>query len=321
VLRGLKTLSDPNLLIGSASSDDAAVYRISDDLALVQTLDFFTPIVDDPYLFGQIAAANSLSDIYAMGGKPITAMNIVAMPTDEISLDTINKILKGGADKVAEAGCALAGGHTVQNPEPLYGLSVTGLVNPHRVISNAGAQPGDHLLLTKPIGTGIISTAIKKGLASAELIAKVSQHMASLNTQGTAMAEAGLTKAGTDVTGFGLLGHLSHVCRESGVTARIAASQVPVFDPAVIEFIKSGCVPGGSRKNLELAEEFTLFGNSVPDELKILLADAQTSGGLLLAVSPEHYQEAQDLLFAKGSAIVADIGVVTHQDEHAVVVS
>ena len=321
MLRGLKTLSDPNLLIGSASSDDAAVYRISDDLALVQTLDFFTPIVDDPYLFGQIAAANSLSDIYAMGGKPITAMNIVAMPTDEISLDTINEILKGGADKVAEAGCALAGGHTVQNPEPLYGLSVTGLVNPHRVISNAGAQPGDHLLLTKPIGTGIVSTAIKKGLASLELIQKVSEHMASLNTQGTAMAEAGLTKAGTDVTGFGLLGHLSHVCRESGVTARIAASQVPVFDPAVIEFIKAGCVPGGSRKNLELAEEFTLFGNSVPDELKILLADAQTSGGLLLAVSPEHYQEAQDLLFAKGSAIVADIGVVTHQDEHPVVVS
>lgn len=321
MLRGLKTLSDPNLLIGSASSDDAAVYRISDDLALVQTLDFFTPIVDDPYLFGQIAAANSLSDIYAMGGKPITAMNIVAMPTDEISLDTINEILKGGADKVAEAGCALAGGHTVQNPEPLYGLSVTGLVNPHRVISNAGAQPGDHLLLTKPIGTGIVSTAIKKGLASPELIQKVSEHMASLNTQGTAMAEAGLTKAGTDVTGFGLLGHLSHVCRESGVTARIAASQVPVFDPAVIEFIKAGCVPGGSRKNLELAEEFTLFGSSVPDELKILLADAQTSGGLLLAVSPEHYQEAQDLLFAKGSAIVADIGVVTHQDEHPVVVS
>ena len=321
MLRGLKTLSDPNLLIGSASSDDAAVYRISDDLALVQTLDFFTPIVDDPYLFGQIAAANSLSDIYAMGGKPITAMNIVAMPTDEISLDTINEILKGGADKVAEAGCALAGGHTVQNPEPLYGLSVTGLVNPHRVISNAGAQPGDHLLLTKPIGTGIVSTAIKKGLASSDLIQKVSEHMASLNTQGTAMAEAGLTKAGTDVTGFGLLGHLSHVCRESGVTARIAASQVPVFDPAVIEFIKAGCVPGGSRKNLELAEEFTLFGNSVPDELKILLADAQTSGGLLLAVSPEHYQEAQDLLFAKGSAIVADIGVVTHQDEHPVVVS
>ncbi|MDB0068682.1 selenide, water dikinase SelD, partial [Akkermansiaceae bacterium] len=221
----------------------------------------------------------------------------------------------------AEAGCALAGGHTVQNPEPLYGLSVTGLVNPHRVISNAGAQAGDHLLLTKPIGTGIISTAIKKGLASDELIEKVSAHMASLNTCGTAMAEAGLTRAGTDVTGFGLLGHLSHLCRESGVTARLDASMVPAFDPAVIDFIKSGCVPGGSRKNLELAREFTRFGNDVPAELQILLADAQTSGGLLLAVSPEHYQEAQDLLFAKGAAVVADIGVVTHQEDIAVIVS
>ncbi len=320
-MRGLQTISDPDLLIGSASSDDAAVYRISDDVALVQTLDFFTPIVDDPYLFGQIAAANSLSDIYAMGGKPITAMNIVAMPTDEISLDTINQIMKGGADKVAEANCALAGGHTVQNPEPLYGLSVTGLVNPNRVISNAGAEPGDHLLLTKPIGTGIISTAIKKGLASEELIEKVSAHMASLNTCGTAMAEADLTKAGTDVTGFGLLGHLSHLCRESGVTARLDSSQVPAFDPTVIDFITSGCVPGGSRKNLELAREFTRFENGVSEELQVLLADAQTSGGLLLAVSPENYQEAQDLLRAEGVAIVADIGVITEQQDIAVIVS
>jgi len=320
-LRGLQTISDPDLLIGSASSDDAAVYRLSDELALVQTLDFFTPIVDDPYLFGQIAAANSLSDIYAMGGKPITAMNIVAVPTEELSLDTINEILKGGADKVAEAGCALAGGHTVQNPEPLYGLSVTGVVHPHRVISNAGAKPGDHLFLTKPIGTGIVSTAIKRGLASRELIEKVSVHMASLNTPGTAMAEAGLTRAGTDVTGFGLLGHLSHLCRESGVSARLDALKVPAFDSAVLEFIKSGCVPGGSRKNLELAREFTRFGKDVSEELQLLLADAQTSGGLLLAVSPEHYQEAEDLLYAEGVAFVADIGVVTEQEKIGVIVS
>lgn len=320
-MRGLQTISDPDLLIGSASSDDAAVYRLSDELALVQTLDFFTPIVDDPYLFGQIAAANSLSDIYAMGGKPITAMNIVAVPTEELSLDTINEILKGGADKVAEAGCALAGGHTVQNPEPLYGLSVTGVVHPHRVISNAGAKPGDHLFLTKPIGTGIVSTAIKRGLASRELIEKVSVHMASLNTPGTAMAEAGLTRAGTDVTGFGLLGHLSHLCRESGVSARLDALKVPAFDSAVLEFIKSGCVPGGSRKNLELAREFTRFGKDVSEELQLLLADAQTSGGLLLAVSPEHYQEAEDLLYAEGVAFVADIGVVTEQEKIGVIVS
>ncbi|MFT6382766.1 MAG: selenide,water dikinase, partial [Akkermansiaceae bacterium] len=300
-MRGLNNISDPNLLIGSASSDDAAVYRINDHLALVQTLDFFTPIVDDPYLFGQIAAANSLSDVYAMGGKPITAMNIVAMPTDEISLDVINQILRGGADKVAEANCALAGGHTVQNPEPLYGLSVTGTVDPHRVISNAGARIGDHLLLTKPLGTGIISTAIKKGICSPKLEAKASAQMASLNTPGTAIAAVGLTRAGTDVTGFGLLGHLSHLCRESKVTARIDFSAIPVIDPDVIEFIKQGCVPGGSRENLRLAHEFTTFSSDVPEEIQILLADAQTSGGLLLAVNPKDLHQAQDILYANGA--------------------
>lgn len=320
-MRGLTNIQDPNLLIGSASSDDAAVYRISADLALVQTLDFFTPIVDDPYLFGQIAAANSLSDVYAMGGKPITAMNIVAMPTDLLSLDTINQILRGGADKVAEAGCALAGGHTVQNPEPLYGLSVTGLVNPHKVIANAGAKAGDHLLLTKPLGTGIISTAIKKGLASEALAAKAAKEMAALNTAGAALASVGLTRAGTDVTGFGLLGHLSHMCRESGVTARIDAHAVPAIDQAVLEFIKQGCVPGGSRKNLELAKAFTTFAKDVSGELQILLADAQTSGGLLLAVHPDHLHDAREILLANGAHIVADIGVLTHQEDMAVVVS
>jgi len=320
-LRGITNIQDPDLLIGSASSDDAAVYRVAPDLALVQTLDFFTPIVDDPYLFGQIAAANSLSDVYAMGGKPVTAMNIVAVPTDLLSLETINQILKGGADKVAEANCALAGGHTVQNPEPLYGLSVTGLVNPHRVISNAGATAGDHLVLTKPLGTGIISTAIKRGLASEELAAKAAKEMAALNTAGAALATTGLTRAGTDVTGFGLLGHLSHMCRESHLTARIDSHAVPAIDHEVLEFIKQGCVPGGSRQNLELAKEFTTFASDVPKELQILLADAQTSGGLLLAVHPDHLHDAQEILLANGAHIVADIGVLSHQDDSAVVVS
>lgn len=320
-MRGLQTLPDPNLLIGSASSDDAAVYKINEEVALVQTLDFFTPIVDDPYLFGQIAAANSLSDVYAMGGKPITAMNIVAVPTDQVSLDDVNAILRGGADKVAEAGAALAGGHTVQNPEPLYGLSVTGTLHPHRTIANNGAQAGDHLVLTKPLGTGIVSTAIKKGLATEELAQKASELMAMLNIPGAPIAQAGLTRAGTDVTGFGLLGHLSHMCRESGLTARLDAHAVPAIDPAVLQFIKDGCVPGGSRKNLALAEEFTLFGNDVPEELKILLADAQTSGGLLLAIKPDDLKEAQDLLFATGAPIVAEIGILTTQEENAVVVA
>lgn len=320
-MRGLSNISDPNLLIGSASSDDAAVYRISDEIALVQTLDFFTPIVDDPYLFGQIAAANSLSDVYAMGGKPITAMNIVAVPTDELDLDTINMILKGGADKVAEANCSLAGGHTVQNPEPLYGLSVTGLVNPNRVISNAGAKAGDHLLLTKPLGTGIISTAIKRGICSPELEKKASTQMATLNTPGSAIAAVGLTRAGTDVTGFGLLGHLSHLCRESGVTAHLNSRKVPAIDPNVLEFIKQGCVPGGSRENLRLAREFTSFAADVSEEMQILLADAQTSGGLLVAVNPDDLQEAQDVLNANGANIVAEIGILTTTDKKAIVVS
>ena len=322
-MRGLTNISDPNLLIGSASSDDAAVYRINDEVALVQTLDFFTPIVDDPYLYGQIAAANSLSDVYAMGGKPITAMNIVGMPTDEISLDVINQILRGGADKVAEAHCALAGGHTVQNPEPLYGLSVTGTVDPNNVISNAGGKAGDILLLTKPLGTGIISTAIKRGICSTELEAKASLQMASLNIPGAAIAAAGLTRAGTDVTGFGLLGHLSHLCRESKVTAHLNASAVPLIDPDVIEFIKQGCVPGGSRENLRLAHEFTTFGANVAEELHVLLADAQTSGGLLLAVNPKDLKEAQDILHESGAPIVAEIGTLTDAkgEGEAVIVS
>ncbi len=236
-MRGLKNLPDANLLIGSASADDAAVYRLRDDLALVQTLDFFTPIVDDPYLFGQIAAANSLSDVYAMGGKPITAMNIVAVPTDEVSLDDINLILKGGADKVAESGAVLAGGHTVQNPEPFYGLSVTGTIHPERVISNAGGQVGDRLLLTKALGTGIIGTAIKRELSDDDLTAAATRCMTSLNTPGSAVAEAGLTRAGTDVTGFGLLGHLSHLCRESKVSARLDSASIPAIDPRVMELI------------------------------------------------------------------------------------
>jgi len=320
-LRGITNIQDPNLLIGSASSDDAAVYQVSPDLALVQTLDFFTPIVDDPYLFGQIAAANSLSDVYAMGGRPITAMNIVAVPTDLLSLETINQILKGGADKVAEANCALAGGHTVQNPEPLYGLSVTGLVDPNRVISNAGASAGDHLLLTKPLGTGIVSTAIKRNLASNELAQKAAQVMASLNTAGAALASAGLTRAGTDVTGFGLLGHLSHLCRESNLTAQLNSQKVPAIDPEVVNFIDQGCVPGGSRKNLELAKEFTKFADQIDEADQILLADAQTSGGLLLAVNPDHLEQAQEILLSNGAQLVADIGVLSQPEDFSVIVS
>lgn len=321
VLRGLANINDPNLLVGSASSDDAAVYRISDDQALVQTLDFFTPIVDDPYQYGQIAAANSLSDVYAMGGRPITAMNIVGVPTDEISLETVNAILRGGADKVAESNCVLAGGHTVQNPEPLYGLSVTGLVHPDRVISNAGGKPGDVLLLTKPLGTGILSTAMKRGIEIGNLVEVVAGLMASLNTPGTPVAEAGLTTCGTDVTGFGLLGHLLGICRESGVTAQLDAAAIPAIDGKVIELIEEGCVPGGSRKNLETALLQVNFASGVSEALQVLLADAQTSGGLLLAVAPEKVAQAEDVLHEAGAPIVVQIGSLQERGEKDVEVS
>ncbi|MBK1835231.1 selenide, water dikinase SelD [Roseibacillus ishigakijimensis] len=320
-MRGLAHVEDPNLMVGSASSDDAAVYRLSPTQALVQTLDFFTPIVDDPYQYGQIAAANSLSDVYAMGGRPVTAMNIVAVPTDELPLETVNAILRGGADKVAEAGCVLAGGHTVQNAEPLYGLSVTGLVHPDKVISNAGGRAGDLLLLTKPLGTGILSTAVKRGLPIGDLEEKAARLMATLNTPGTPVAEAGLTICGTDVTGFGLLGHLLGICRESGLTAHLEASSIPAIDDQVLSLIEEDCVPGGTRKNLATAEPHLSFGAQVSPALRLLLADAQTSGGLLLAIAPEKLAQAEDLLQEAGAPIVARIGSLQARQEKEIVVS
>jgi len=320
-LRGLTQIHDPNLLVGSATSDDAAVYRLDDQRALVQTLDFFTPIVDDPYLYGQIAAANSLSDVYAMGGRPITAMNIVGVPTDILPPEVINAILRGGADKIAEAGCVLAGGHTVKNPEPLYGLSVTGLVHPDHVISNAGAKPGDLLYLTKPIGTGIITTAIKRGLASDALADTATQLMATLNTPGAAIGEQGFVRAGTDVTGFGLLGHLTSMCRESKVTAKLDHTLLPVIDPQVLAFIDGGCIPGGTRANLRAAEPTTTFADSVPEAYRLLLADAQTSGGLLLCVPPDNKDAVLALLESESPPCLVHIGKITAQTNSLVEVA
>src|SRR5947207_6472679 len=206
VLRRLPQTRDPNLLVGTATADDAGVYRIDRDRALVQTVDFFTPIVDDPFVYGQIAAANALSDVYAMGGRPLTALNLMGVPTDIVPPKIINAILRGGAAKVKEAKCVLVGGHTIRNPEPVYGLSVTGLVNPRRMITNAGARPGDLLVLTKPLGTGIITTGIKRGLSSTALARAVAEFMCRLNVPGAELAERRLVCAGTDVTGYGLLG-------------------------------------------------------------------------------------------------------------------
>ncbi len=292
VLHGLEQFEDMNLLVGSGTSDDAAIYRIAPDLALVQTVDFFTPIVDDPYLYGQIAATNSLSDIYAMGGRPITAMNIVGMPAEILSVEIINQILKGGADKVREAKCALAGGHSIKNPEPIYGLSVTGLVHPDRMITNAAAKVGDILVLTKPLGTGILTTGIKRGLVSQSLIDQVVEQMCRLNLPGQVMAERGLVKCATDVTGFGLLGHLISLCRSSGVSAELDSSSIPAISPEVIRLIEEeGCVPGGTKQNLLTAGPNVRFAGRVSDATKLLLADAQTSGGLLCCVPAENLDE------------------------------
>ena len=307
VLRQLPQVRDPNLLVGAATADDAGVYRIDRDRALVQTVDFFTPIVDDPFVYGQIAAANALSDVYAMGGRPLTAMNLLGVPSDVVSLKVINRILRGGAAKVKEAKCVLVGGHTIRNPEPVYGLSVTGLVNPRRMITNANARPGDLLVLTKPLGTGIITTGIKRALASHVTVQKAIDSMCALNRIGADLAERGLVRGGTDVTGYGLLGHLGSMCRASGVGAQIEASRVPVINDEVFRLIAKDCIPGGSRENLKTANAFTEW-NGVPDERKILLADAQTSGGLLLCVRPQLLDAVMRILKKHRAPCAAVIG-------------
>jgi len=305
VLRQLPQVRDPNLLVGTATADDAAVYRIDRDRALVQTVDFFTPIVDDPFVYGQIAAANALSDVYAMGGRPLTAMNLMGVPTDVVPPKVINAILRGGATKTKEARCALVGGHTIRNPEPVYGLAVTGLVNPRRMITNAGARPGDWLILTKPLGTGIVTTGIKRALARPGTIQKAVASMCALNVVGAEIAERGLVRAGTDVTGYGLLGHLGSMCRASGVGAEIDAARVPVLSNEVFELIEQDCIPGGSRENLKTANEITEWHRATEAQ-KILLTDAQTSGGLLLCVRPRLLNDVLEAL-KKGRTLCAKV--------------
>ena len=302
--------ADPNLLVGSDTADDAGVYRLDARRALVQTVDFFTPVVDDPFVFGQIAAANALSDVFAMGGRPLTALNLLGVPTDDVPPAAIAQILRGGASKVREAGCALVGGHTIRNPEPIYGLSVTGLVHPKRLLTNAAARPGDLLILTKPLGIGIATTAIKRGLAPARLERRAVNLMRQLNRAGAALAEARLIRAATDITGFGLLGHLASMCRASGVSAELRARSVPVLDREVLSLIEQDCVPGGSRQNLETAREIAEFDPAVPDTLRLVLADAQTSGGLLLCVPPRRQEAVLAVLKTHRTACAAVIGQI-----------
>lgn len=286
IVRGLPAASAPELLVGSATADDAAVWRVSDELALVQTVDFFTPVVDDPYDFGRIAAANALSDVYAMGGRPLTALNLVAWPLDTLGPEALGLVLRGGLDVVRSAGAEVVGGHSIDDPEPKYGLAVTGAVHPDRVVSNAGGRVGDALVLTKPLGAGAVVTARKRGAASDELLAAVVEVMATLNASaGAAAVDAGAS-AMTDVTGFGLLGHLHSLARESGVAAEIDAAAVPALDGVDELLADEGAVSGGSRRNREYADAFTTFADTAPAWRQRLVCDATTSGGLLVAIDP-----------------------------------
>ena len=275
-----------DVLVGLEAPDDAAVYALDDQHALVTTVDFFTPVVDDPYTFGAIAAANAMSDIYAMGGRPLFALNIVAFPIDDLDRSILVDILRGGRDKAAEAGVAIVGGHSIDDKEPKYGMAVTGVLPDGRIYLKSDGRAGDDLVLTKAIGTGVISTAIKRGTAAEETIAAAIASMLRLNDRAVALAKDYNVGCITDVTGFGLLGHLSEVASLSGVTAVIESSSVPTL-PDAVKLAEEGAVPGGSRRNQDYIESITRWNDSLTDAEKILLCDAQTSGGLLISVDPE----------------------------------
>jgi selenide,water dikinase len=313
-LEGLDLGRHPNLIVGLESADDAGVYRLTDEIALVLTVDYFTPIVDDPFAFGQIAAANALSDVYAMGANPICAMNIVCFPTGNLDLAVLQQILRGGLDKLREAGVALVGGHTVTDPELKYGLSVTGVVHPERVLTNRGAQPGDRLVLTKPLGTGIVNTAIKGGVASADAIAEVIASMSSLNRDAARVVTAHPVHACTDITGFGLAGHACEMIDGGGIGMRLEASSLPFFE-AAREYAGMGLLPGGLHRNRTHFEPRVELGAGVPQHLVDLLYDPQTSGGLLLAVAADRIDRLLEELREAGVDAV-DVGqVIDHPGE------
>jgi selenide, water dikinase len=319
VIRSLPaTTPDPNLLVGLDTSDDAGVYKLSDDLAMVQTVDFFTPIVDDPYSFGQIAAANAISDIYAMGGKPLTVLNIVAFPITTLDKRILADILRGASDKVQEAGATLVGGHSIDDKEPKFGLAVTGIVHPDKVRTNAGAKPGDKLILTKPIGVGILTTSIKKDQLSEEEVQRVTKVMSTLNKQAAETMEPFDVHACTDVTGFGLIGHALEMAKGSHVGIRLNKNKVPVL-PRVRELADHGFVPGGTKNNYNHVQENVTFPDSMDQTDRWILCDAVTSGGLLIAINPAQADDLHNQL--RDAGVDAHlIGEVTTQNAGLIVV-
>jgi len=305
--------------VGLDRADDAGVYKITDDIAIIQTVDFFTPIVDDPYWFGQIAAANALSDVYAMGGVPKTAMNLVAFPLKEMEISVLRQILQGGLDKIKEAGVVLLGGHSVEDKELKYGLSVTGFIHPDRVLTKKNLQVGDHLILTKPLGTGIINTAIKGGLASKEITDAVTRLMATLNRHAAEVMENYPVHACTDITGFGFLGHIAEMVVDSGVGIRIQTDSVPIL-PETLNYAGMGLVPAGAYKNREFYERHLDFAPSVDPLIRDILFDPQTSGGLLICVDGKRAYDLLQALKERGVYDAAIVGQVEPEPKEQIVV-
>ena len=318
-LCGFEIPTDPNVIVGLETADDAGVYKVSDDLALIQTVDFFTPIVDDPYEFGQIAAANALSDVYAMGGVPKTAMNLVAFPLKDMDISVLRQIIQGGLDKMSEAGVVLVGGHSVEDKELKYGLSVTGFIHPDQVLTKKNLRVGDRLILTKPLGTGIINTAIKGGLASKEITDMVTRLMATLNKDAAQIMEHYPVHACTDITGFGFLGHIAEMVVDSGTGIRIQVNSVPIL-PQTLNYAGMGLVPAGAYKNREFFERHVDFETRVDPLIQDILFDPQTSGGLLICVEDNRADDLLQALKQKGIHDAAIVGQVVPEPKEKIIV-
>lgn len=307
VLSHLPLAQDPNLLVGAATGDDAAVYRLADGVLSAHTVDFFPPIVDDAYEFGAIAAVNAMSDVYAMGGRPLLALSVACFPED-LPRETLGRILRGAADAAQEAGVVIGGGHTVKDPELKFGLAVTGIVEEASLLTNAAARPGDALVLTKPIGTGIVTTAAKAGECGAETLAEAARTMRRLNRGASEAAVAAGARAATDVTGFGLIGHLAGMMRASGASARAELRRVPLL-PGARGLLERGFAPGGTRANLDAANAVADWDAALSEDDRLLLCDAQTSGGLLIAVPQERLSALEAELAARGETCAVIGGV------------
>lgn len=312
-------ISDPNLIAGFERAEDASVYKLRDDLAIVQTIDFFTPIVDDPYAFGQIAAANALSDVYAMGGKPLTALNVVCFPIKTMDISILKEILAGGVAKLHEADTILVGGHSIEDPELKYGLSVTGIIHPAKVILNTTARVGDRLILTKPLGTGIISTALKRKIADADTVNRAVKSMVTLNRKASELMQEVGVNACTDVTGFGLLGHACEMIENTEVGMIIHSATVPIF-PKTRELAEKEMVPGGLQRNREYRLNMVAMARGIPQYLADILFDPQTSGGLLISVPEKKASQLLQRLHAEGIAEATIIGEIVAQPKGKIVV-